>query len=221
MALLVTDCPRCGARKITFDLSRQHRIQSRVWETFSVCRECGRSTVFVLSGARSPLEAETAGTHVNIRGYVSIADHNTRTAPDHVPPDIAAAFNEGARCLAIDCFNAAAAMFRLALDILTRERIISGDLVPPDEQTARVLGRRLKWLLKIENLPEGLRDMASVVKDDGNEAAHRGTVDKETAEDLIDFTERLLTQLYTEPARIKTAKERSVKRREGATQQRS
>ena len=144
-----------------------------------------------------------ANKKLTVMKHVSVKDLNVRPSPEHLPDDIAAAFNEGAKCLAIDCFNAAATMFRLALDIATRDRIISDDLVPPDEQTARFLGRRLKWLCKIEKLSDGLSDLASVVKDDGNDAAHQGTVDKETAEDLVNFTERLLTQLYTEPARMR------------------
>ena len=62
-------------------------------------------------------------------------------------------------------------------------------------------------------LPAGLRDLASVVKNDGNDGSHRGTVDEETAEDLVEFTERLLTQLYTEPAKVENAKQRRADQR--------
>ena len=48
-------------------------------------------------------------------------------------------------------------------------------------------------------LPEPLRDLSLVVKDEGNAGAHDGTLDAADADDLIDFTERLLTRLYTEP----------------------
>ena len=59
----------------------------------------------------------------------------------------------------------------------------------------------------------GLNDYAAVVKDDGNAGAHEGIVDDVTAEDLVDFTERLLAVMYTEPARIEAAKKRSAERR--------
>ena len=51
--LFVTDCPRCGARRITFDVTSDTRI-ARVfldraeYEAFGVCRECKTATVFVL-----------------------------------------------------------------------------------------------------------------------------------------------------------------------------
>ena len=75
-----------------------------------------------------------------------------------------------------------------------------------------MLGLRLAWLFENEKLPTGLKDLASVVKDDGNDGAHRGTVDQETAEDLVEFTELLLTQLYTQPHKVQIAKQRSTDR---------
>ena len=51
------------------------------------------------------------------------------------------------------------------------------------------------------------------MRNDGNAGAHDGTLDKETAEDLVEFAERLLTQNYTEPAKIETAVKRSAERK--------
>ena len=76
-------------------------------------------------------------------GYVSVADRAARPSPEHVPDPIAAAFNEGAKCLAINCFNAAAAMFRLALDLATQELLPSDDAEFPNARTRRMLGLRL------------------------------------------------------------------------------
>jgi hypothetical protein len=38
----------------------------------------------------------------------------------HLPANIENAFSEGAGCLSIECFNAAATMFRLCVDLATR-----------------------------------------------------------------------------------------------------
>ena len=56
MAELVANCPRCGANKITFDLIGSimtiEKYGWQIWyEVFSICRQCDRSTTFVLSGS--------------------------------------------------------------------------------------------------------------------------------------------------------------------------
>ena len=104
-------------------------------------------------------------------------------------------------------------MFRLALDLATVGQLPSDDAERPNAKTCRDLGLRLPWLFENGKLPTRLKELADVVKDDGNDAAHRGTVDQETGEALVEFTERLLTELYTEPAKIKIAKERRAQRK--------
>jgi hypothetical protein len=59
-------------------------------------------------------------------------------------------------------------------------------------------------------LPEALRDLSSCVKEDGNDGAHAGTLTKEDAEDLLDFTTALLERLYTEPKQLALAAELSA-----------
>ena len=54
MAELVANCPRCGANKISFDLLGSiMTVQKHGWqlwyEVFGICRQCDRSTTFVLS----------------------------------------------------------------------------------------------------------------------------------------------------------------------------
>ena len=78
-------------------------------------------------------------------GYVSVSDRAARPSPEYVPDPIAAAFEEGAKCLATGCSNAAAAMFRLALDIATVGLLPSDD-AEPNARTRRSLGLRLEWL---------------------------------------------------------------------------
>ena len=115
--------------------------------------------------------------------------------------------------MAVGCFNAAAAMFRLSLDLATKSLLPCKAVEDLDYQTRRFLARRLTWLFDNKKLPEALRELSSVVKDEGNTGAHDGTIDEAAAEDLIDFTERLLTHLYTEPAKLRLAKERRAQRK--------
>lgn len=51
------------------------------------------------------------------------------------------------------------------------------------------------------------------MKEDGNDGAHAGTLSREETEDLLDFSVTLLERMYTEPARLRLAKERREERR--------
>jgi hypothetical protein len=142
MSLLITDCPRCGAKQITFDVVAQshcgtlHNWQN--WfETFCVCRACGRSTVFLIGltdinyrdtfyQAKGIVSFPDAlNPYFEIERFISIRDNVSTKPPEHLPDDIKKAFIEGAACLSIECNNAAATMFRLCVDLATRP------LLPP------------------------------------------------------------------------------------------
>jgi len=79
-------------------------------------------------------------------------------------------------------------------------------------KTRRDLGLRLPWLFANGKLPANLHDLSTVIKDDGNDGAHRGTLTKVDAEDLLDFTTRLLEQIFTVPKQVELAKERRQQR---------
>ena len=80
------------------------------------------------------------------------------------------------------------------------------------------LFKRLQWLCDEKQFAPGLRDLAAVVRQDGNDGAHDGTLDKESVEDMAAFADRFLTQLYTEPARVAQAMERRGKRKSAAVE---
>lgn len=72
----------------------------------------------------------------------------------------------------------------------------------------------MKWIFENEILPSDLEDLSRGIKDDGNDAAHDGSLNKDDAEDLLDFTYILLERVYTEPERVKIAAQRRVARRQ-------
>ncbi len=224
MTKLVDDCPRCGAGHITFNLLNATSVLrngQHVLEAFCVCQHCRQATIFELIPLREVDLSSIDGSvnnYVQILGYISIADFNARSSPAHLPSPIAAAFEEGAKCVAVGCFNAAAAMFRLSLDLATKELLPTDKTQGPNEHITRRLALRLQWLFDNGMLPEPLRDLSLVVKDEGNAGAHDGTLDAADADDLIDFTERLLTRLYTEPEAIRLAHERIADRKAKRTQ---
>ncbi len=65
-----------------------------------------------------------------------------------------------------------------------------------------------------ELLPIALKDLAQCIREDANDAAHTGNLDKADAEDVLDFTTVLLERLYTEPRRLELAEERRKARRD-------
>jgi hypothetical protein len=231
MPELVANCPRCGANHMTFDLfSAVPTVVSYGWlvefEGFSLCRKCHVTTVFVLrqrnivndrANGQLPLKSlmeweSSVNDLVEVSGYVSLKDAVGIEPPEYLPKDIEAAFKEGAKCLAVGCYNAAATMFRLCVDLGTRSLLPPADQ-PPNAHVRRTLGLRLPWLLDNGRLPETLRELSTAVKDDGNDGAHEGTLSKADAEDLLDFAFSLLERMYTEPKRLDLAKERRAGRR--------
>ncbi|MCL0109410.1 DUF4145 domain-containing protein [Klebsiella pneumoniae] len=230
MSHVVEDCPRCGAQKIAFDVRGVnvcgsyrgfHNEDILRYEAFCVCRECSQTTLFLVESCDSQTRLDDVpwqGVTFNftkigkIIRAISPADLDYSEPPEHLPKHIHDAYEEGAKCLSIGCYNAAATMFRLCLDYATKGLLPEGE-EGPASKVRRSLGLRMEWLLDNKILPEALRELAECVKDDGNDGAHEGILDKETAEDLDDFVYILLERLYTEPQRLVDAKERRKQRK--------
>lgn len=229
MSQLIADCPRCRARNIAFDLKAYTKVGTRyqwqsIYEAFCICSHCADSTVFVLgeSGINEAKALQKVGLNevpvsanslVKIEGYISLKDAGGQPAPEHVPPEIVAIFNEGATCNAVGCHNAAACMFRLCVDMATEEILPKTNENGLNNAIRRSLGLRLPWLFDNHLLPEALRELSSCIKEDGNDGAHAGTLGEEDAQDLLDFTSVLLERMYTEPKQLALAKERRDARR--------
>ena len=228
MSELVANCPRCGAKEITFDLIAQLPLYIQYdwqywYEVFCICRRCKRSTIFVLSQhnykerdkvSKGLLDLKAAvNNYFHIEGIISVKDYVSTKPPEYIPTNIEAVFKEGIACMSINCFNAAGTMFRLCVDLSTKEMLPKEEVEGLNLKVRRNLGLRLPWLFDNNILPESLRDLSSCIKDDGNDGAHEGTLKKEDAEDLLDFTFAILERIYTEPKRLEIAKERREARR--------
>lgn len=226
MAELVADCPRCNSVRITFNVSAEIFMGKNfryhnVYEVFGKCRACGQGTIYVITdrqsggGTPNPTKVE----EIAINSYYTVDHHISTTnmgpidSPEHLPQNIDNVFQEGAICLAAGCHNAAATMFRLCIDLATSPLLPDEKSDGLDYKTRRDLGLRLPWLFKNHLLPQELHDLSSCIKDDGNDAAHRGNITEDDTEDLLDFTIQVLERLYTNPQRIILAKQRSEERK--------
>lgn len=227
MSLLVADCPRCGSREITFDVIGQVGIHvnygwQQVLEVFCVCRACFKPTIFrvkqkvpdcdkYIEKGLSNLNV-AVNKIVEVERYVGIQDNSTERPPEYLPEDIDTIFKEGAACMSIGCYNAAGTMFRLCLDLATQS-LLPEQAEGLNNRIKRNLGLRLPWMFDNNILPEALRDLSTCIKDDGNDGAHEGTLTKDDAADILDFTYLLLERLYTEPKRLEIAGQRRLARR--------
>jgi hypothetical protein len=214
---------------MTFDVLRTvHVHQEHGWlnwfETFSVCRNCKRTTVFLISQKEykfqehphqmSPEKIDASlNPHFKVARYINLTDNAQVRAPDHTPPDIAKVFAEAATCLANECWNATGAMLRLSIDLATKGLLPLEEVEGLNAYARKNLAPRLAWLIDHQILPEALRDLSSCIREDGNDAAHDGSLQKADAQDLLDFTIALLERVYTEPERLKLARERRDARR--------
>jgi hypothetical protein len=234
MSLLVADCPRCGAQQITFDV--QNGIRTGVghtdwlkrFEVFAVCRRCLHSTVFVLEihryEARDSFDkpevftkdAVSLNAALRVLGPITLKDRAQEGPPDYLPDEIKSAFEEGATCMAVRCWNAASTMFRLCLDLATRPLLPTPETSggpQPNSRQRRDLGLRIPWLMEHGKLPADIGALAGAVREDGNDGAHAGSLGEVDAADLMDFTVLLLERLFTEPGRLAAAADRRAERR--------
>jgi hypothetical protein len=176
MSDLVADCPRCGSKKITFDLAAAQIVDveykwKRWFEAFCICRNCNKTTVFVLSQnsindsdciertGLSHLEG-SVNNYMRVESFISLKNFSRAVPPEHLPPHILNAFNEGATCMAVNCFNAAGAMFRLCIDHATAALLPEQNSDGLNPTIRRSLGLRLCWLFDRNLLPAGLRALS-------------------------------------------------------------
>jgi len=229
MGTVVHNCPRCGSRQVTLDCLGSTWVAKQAWmnlaEAFFVCRACHSSCILLLRQRQNDKTLESwlestnglENTKLDLTNMVQITnvlnkiDVRAEPPPDHLPPNIREVFLEANRCLVAECWNAAAAMYRLVLDLSTKSILPNSD--EPNANVRRSLGLRLQWLFDNGKLPVDLKELSTCIQQDGNDGAHDGTLTQEDAEDLRDFCFELTRRLFTEPERVRLAEERRKRRR--------
>lgn len=237
MSTFVFDCPSCMAKYSTFEVNgytpRASRTNFFAWSLFSTCRVCNESCCITANinkndfeylnkrysddGAKKNQITEYLRSHHDLSHYLENFNYspilpNSKQPPEYLPIEVEEKFKEAAKCLAIDCYNAAGAMFRLCLDITTKQILLNNTHLNPSKKDENSIHSRLIWIFDNNILPADLEDLSRSIKDDGNDAAHDGSLSKGDAEDLLDFTYILLERVYTEPERVKIATQRRIAR---------
>lgn len=235
----VQDCPRCPAQNSTFDIFAQNSrgIVQYDWvenfEIFGVCRACHKSTIFVIQNTNSNLSNNWRQDDKGILvfngvinpsfkhlGHINLTDFDIDQPPDHTPDPIAEIFTEGSKCLSIQCWNAAAAMFRTSIDVATKSLLPAAkeDEDKNLKQARKYLFHRINWLIENKIIETEIKGLADCIREDGNDGVHDANLIEEDALDLKDFAVEMFERLYTTPQRLKLADERRKKRRTPAAE---
>ncbi|WP_216892137.1 DUF4145 domain-containing protein [Nocardia alni] len=206
-------CPRCG-RVSNFTAGEPVKIRNQIRISVEgggsrylspqqvvvlTCHGCKQGTVVIEETTTVKLSATTSTVKQMPLYWWPTPGSSTEMAD--VPDDIAAAFQEGLRCLSVIAPNAAVAMFRNALAHIVKEkgsdaakRALSGSLASGIAQ-----------MVTDGDLLSTFNDWATHIRVVGNAGAHQEAyeaVSAEEAQDLQNLVLGLIRYLYIEPANL-------------------
>ncbi|WP_052757287.1 DUF4145 domain-containing protein [Sphingobium chungbukense] len=218
MAVFISKCPHCASDQMSFSIfgfSQQigERWKSHHTAVAGLCGKCHLPVAATLKivnpagNSASSYQANVAklpnpANNLELLGFALVdvwPKPAAPSAPDNLPLTVERAFLQAEKNLTMaDCEEAAATMYRRALDLGLKEAF-------PDEKGS--LDARLKRLVKDRRLPEAVGDWAHEVRVIGNDGAH--DLDGVSREDLMDarnFIDTVLKYLFTLPAQIRARK---------------
>ncbi len=228
MSIISANCPRCGDKKTTFGVKGHNFIEKDIagqhwYELFAVCRSCGEATIFLIVtpkiladralGALNEINEVSLNRYFRIERFISLRDNIIHRPPDSIPDPIKAVFEEGAACFSIECWNATGAMFRTCLDLASKDKIQGVNEKDITKNQRENMAARIEWLFDKKKLPDNLKELADCIRQDGNDGAHDGTLGKDEADDLLDFTVQILEHFYTQPAKAEESRRRRAERK--------
>ena len=221
--MLVHNCPRCGTKKITFDVlnasGAKKKYELETYEAFCRCRSCSGSSIFLVTiRYDAPYRMDdVVNKHFNLHDILHDIElvnifPGTSAIPKHIPSAIEIPFHEALSCQAIQTYNAAGCMFRTTVDLVTKKMLEGLQGKNPPKNVKVNLARRIKYLSDEKLLSQNLEELSTNIRLDGNDAAHEANLKKDDVEAMNDFTTLLLEEIYTNPKKIELAKESRKKR---------
>lgn len=227
MKQIVYDCPYCKSKNMTFDiivdnhdnefqalyaLKYEHEIDpetafySMTFHYYALCQcrkiTCQQTVPFIL---------ECQANVIKIIDILRPPANLSYKCPEHVPENIKEKFNEAAQCYAYDCFIASAAMLRLCIEITTK------DLLIDNKDKEQKLHKRIEILCNQGLIRQRLKEFATEIRFEGNDAVHEGCIDQDNLEATFEFTTFFLQELYTDKKEMELVKERRAQRKELGT----
>lgn len=221
------DCPYCGTKKSGFKVVgayRRHDQANRTpgggvtythedWLLMS-CGHCKKTISGVYRFRKRGERYDLAKWHQDHgspedNGFLYVDHHpkaEENVVPKHVAPHVESPFRQALSNIAAENFDAAGTMARKALEITTKD--VVRRKVEDEAEVERLLKRtwlkgRIKELHRLGHLTDGLAELAQIVKDEGDEAAHdEEPYDEEAARLLVEYSQALLTYVYTIPGMV-------------------
>ncbi|WP_249333895.1 DUF4145 domain-containing protein [Comamonas sp. PE63] len=209
MAVLVMQCPHCGAENMTFAaISGSNSNRNLTSSIFAQCSACFEGVVakFALSQAGYRAE-QLLGYQGNVLEHPAVVLEKVWPtlppidAPQSTPEKVARSFVEAAKSRRSGLWNAACGSYRRCMELALKE-------FAPDVEAWK-LEKRIDKLAAEHRITPALQTWAHELRLDGNEALH-GDDDatEDMAEQMHHLTYFLLTYLYTLPNQIEEVRVR-------------
>ncbi len=230
------DCPHCGTKKSGFSayggFRRSNTKGTRTangyvyhaedWYLMSCgnCKKCitiqyatsnvggsPESISSILSKHGSPKEnGYTYNEHFPKEISIDI--------PEYVPNKIQVPFKQALSNISASNWDAAGTMARKTLELTTKD-IVRSKISSQDEIekliTKTWLKKRITALKELGFLTDGLEELAQLIKDEGDGAAHdEEPYEENEARELIGYAQALLTYVYTIPGMVDSVKQKAI-----------
>lgn len=208
MAVLVTSCPHCGSKEMTFSVLSAKIHNGNRGSVFGCCNGCDQvisatfSTFRYLSHTSDITEIKGDLRKIEDFGGWEIWPKATVvSAPEGVPDKVARSYIEASRARQIKLWNPACGSYRRCMELALKA------FAP--EVDAWKLEKRIDKLAAENRITPALQEWAHELRLDGNEALH-GDEDatQEMADQMHYLTHFLLTYLYTLPEQIGLVRQR-------------
>jgi hypothetical protein len=211
-AFVKRDCIRCGTAKVQLTAVGFAMTGYNNAEMAFCCNNCGLLSIYCVRSETNLNES----INFDSTRFASCDEEpvlNTVDLPPlhvDIPQRIADIFQQAAKALRLQMFDASGAMFRKTIDVATKH-IFQNDTRLAGRNPADALRVRIRALGELKILEEDIVELADVAAVDGNDAAH--DMDPYTAgeaEALEELTTDLMDRLFVRPARIARVKAKQV-----------
>lgn len=203
MEAFQANCPRCHTKAAGFtvihsfcaDEGTGERLP--LWDVFASCNVCRRAIVASFYADEMPSEASAGDLPLSAEIAPEPADTG---APAHTPTPIDRYFTQGRSSLQAGNYDAAGAMYRKALETALKKAF-------PEHDDERTLYTHIEAAKDNGGLTKELAEWAHEIRGLGNEATHEEEpFPQDDAQMLDQFTELMLTYLFTLPGKLKEAR---------------
>lgn len=205
MPVFVIDCSHCGATKSSFAVRAvcPDPVDRAMHSIFGTCSACNRPVALVVRSPMGRDPSQHPGDILSSDHYRLYGAYPAPAAieiPDNLPGEVARAFEQAEKARRVGIWDAAAAMYRKAMELGLK------DLSPGID--AWKIEKRIDKMHAEGLITAEIRDWAHELRLDGNDSVHEVSTDKEVVEQMKSFCEALFMYLYTLPGQVQAARAR-------------